>query len=35
MLQMHVLDYQINYLRRAIIHDSAVNGIRMSKMASE
>ncbi len=34
MLQMHVLDYQINYVRRAIIHDSAVNGARMSKMGS-
>lgn len=31
MLQMHALDYQLNYLRRAIIHISAVNGTRMSK----
>ncbi|WP_281976208.1 RAxF-45 family protein [Halobacillus litoralis] len=35
MLQMHVLDYQINYVRRAIIHDSAVNGTRMSKKPGE
>ncbi|ELK48684.1 hypothetical protein D479_01842 [Halobacillus sp. BAB-2008] len=31
MLQMHTLDYQLNYLRRAIIHDSAATGTRMSK----
>ncbi|WP_328515430.1 RAxF-45 family protein [Halobacillus yeomjeoni] len=30
MLQKHVIGYQLNYIRRAIIHDSAVNGTRMS-----
>lgn len=34
MLQMHVLDYQLNYVCRAIIHDSAVNGTRLSNFTS-
>ncbi|MGP4069728.1 RAxF-45 family protein [Halobacillus sp. B29] len=35
MLQMHVLDYQLNYVRRAIIHNSAVNGTRVSIFTGE
>lgn len=35
MLQMHALDYQLNYLRRAIIHISAVNGHVCPKMTAE
>ncbi|SFG06336.1 hypothetical protein SAMN05216353_12143 [Halobacillus alkaliphilus] len=35
MLQMHVLDYQLNYVRRAIIHNTAVKGTRLSIFTGE
>ncbi|WP_318247336.1 RAxF-45 family protein [Halobacillus litoralis] len=35
MLQMHATMEQMNYFCRAIIHDSAVNGTRMSFCTGE
>lgn len=35
MLQKHRQDAQLNYLRRALIHDSAVNGIGLSFFTGE